>query len=329
MKKTIRAFCLILTVLMICGITGCKKQDNDTASTNSQAESTSTGITDTSDGNSDAYVDTDSDVPTDEINTLASEITGIVFGKDSAISSSFDSIDTVNSISCFIYTVKSGLDEVGNIAIDKANKDNIFVRSAASSYIAYKTSTSDLPESEVKNSSGDQMILNVVDNSVCVYSENGDTASLIQIIDVKLEDDQTLTNDKVSAANFNFDDYTDISVMKNGDASVTTLYCDFYIYNKAADRFIKNDKLSAIPNIGVDDGQDTLSSFIHISATDNVTTTYKWQGDDIVPVKKIAQAYDKDSELFYISEYEYDADGNEKLVSNESYTSDELKELQS
>lgn len=328
MKKTIKALCLIITVLMICCITGCKKQDNDTASKNSQ--STSTGSTDaSSDGSSHASGDTNSDVPTDEINTLANEITGIVFGKDSTISSSFDSIDTVNSTSCFIYVVKGGLNEVGNIAIDKTNKDNIFVRSTASSYIAYKTSTSDLPESEVKNSSGDQMILNVVDNSVCVYSVNGDTASLIQIIDVDVEDGETLTNDKVSAANFNFDDYTDISVMKNGDASVPNLYCDYYLYNKDADRFIKYDKLSEIPNIGVDDGQDTLSSFIHISASDNVTTTYTWKGDDIVAVKKVAQTYDEDSELFYITEYEYDADGNEKLVSNESYTLDELKELQS
>lgn len=329
MKKTIKALCLILTVLMICCITGCKKQDNDTSSTNSQAGSTATGNTDTSDSNADTSSEADPNVPTDEINALASDITGIVFGKDSTISSSFDSIDKVNSASCFIYTVKSGLDEIGKIAIDKANKDNIFVKSAISSYIAYKTSTVDLPESEVRNSNGDQMILNVVDNSVCVYSVNGDTASLIQIIDVKVEDGQTLTNDKVSAANFNFDDYTDISVMKNGDASVTTLYCDFYIYNKTADRFIKNDKLSEIPNIGVDDGQDTLSSFIHISATDNVTTTYKWNGDDIAPVKKIAQAYDKDTDLFYISEYEYNADGSEKLISNESYTLDELNELQS
>lgn len=329
MKKTIKAVCFLLTVLMVCCITGCKNQDNDTSSTNSQTESTSTGNTDTSDGNSDASGNINSDVPTDEINALASEITGIVFGKDSAISSSFDSIDTVNSTSCFIYTVKSGLDEIGKIAIDKANKDNIFVKSAVSSYIAYKTSTVDLPESEVRNSDGDQMILNVVDNSVCVYSVNGDTASLIQIIDVAVEDGETLTNDKVSAANFNFDDYTDISVMRNGDAAVSTLYCDFYIYNKSTERFVKNDKLSEIPNIGVDSGEDTLSSFIHISATDNVTTTYRWNGDDLVAVKKVAQAYDKDSDLFYISEYEYDADGNEKLVSNESYTLDELKELQS
>ena len=330
MKKHIKAFCLILAVLTICCITGCKKNNDDTDAKDNPSELASTiNSSNTSDSESNVSVDIDSDVPTDEINSLAGELAGTIFGKDSAISSSFDSIDTVNSISCFIYTVKNGLNEIGNIAIDKANKDNIFVKSSAISYISYKSSTADLPESEVRNSNGDQMILNVVDSSVCVYSISGELASLIQIIDVDVESGETLTNDKISAANFNFDDHTDISVMKNGDASTTTLYCDYYIYNSSTDRFVKNDKLSKIPNIGVDGGENTLSSFIHISATDNFTTTYTWKGDDIVAVKKVAQAYDEDSKLFYISEYEFDADGNEILVSNESYTLDELEELQS
>lgn len=243
------------------------------------------------------------------------------------MSVSYSNDENIYGTECYVYDVLKGLDKVGNIAVDQKSETNVFISEDGTAYSKVKRSLDELPAGEVKNISGDRMICNVVDNSLYIYDVEGSYGVLSQII--KIDDNtKAYTNDKVSATNFNFDDYTDISIIKT-DMGTVTSYSDYYLYDKDCGKFVKNEALSAIPNIGVDGGAGTLSSYTRISATDNEAVTYSWVDGELVPLNKKVQKYSAEDDLFYIIEYEYDEDLNEIEVSNESYTKEEFEALNS
>lgn len=243
----------------------------------------------------------------------------------------YTAAEKIDSSEYYVYAVTDKENtELGRIAVNKTKIDDVLLCSAESTFTSYKTDIADMPESEVKNSNGDRMILNVMDNCIYVYDVDGDTAQLTQIIAIDDTTGVEYTNDRLSAINFNFDDYTDIAVLKGEDPlSLSTSYSDYYLYDDTVNRFVKNDSLSQIPNIGVDGGENTLSSYTHISAYENQEVTYSWVDGELIPIKKTAQTYNEDEQLYYITEYEYDENLNEVQVSNESYTQQELEALQS
>ena len=243
------------------------------------------------------------------------------------ISVDYSNDENIYDTDCYVYDVLEGLEKVGNIAVDRENEDNVFVSEDGTAYSKVRRNLDDLPAGEVKNISGDRMVCNVVDNSLYIYDINGSYGVLFQII--KIDDDtKAYTNDKISATNFNFDDYTDISILKS-DIGTVTSYSDYYLYDKDSEKFVKNEALSAIPNIGVDGGAGTLSSYTRINSAENKSVTYSWVDGELVPLNKKVQKFNEEEDLYYIIEYEYDEDLNEVEVSSESYTKEELEALNS
>lgn len=269
--------------------------------------------------------------PEEKFNSEAVATAKKFFGQSTEESSVvFKEAEKVEGKECYVYAVTEGDAELGRVAVSKTDVNNIFVCSATGTFTSYRVSTDGLPESEVKNSNGDRMILNMVDNDLYVYDVDGDTAVLAQIIPIKDADGVEYTNDRISAINFNFDNYTDIAVLKGeSPMGLVTNYSDYYLYDEASNKFVKNEQLSEIPNIGVDGGENTLSSYTRDSAYENEKVTYSWVDSKLVPINKTTQTYNSDEELFYITEYEYDENLNEVEVSKESYTRQELEALQS
>lgn len=318
----------ILSVGTLLG--GCGKQNGGSVSSAASSGIVASGQ-DSQSGNTEPNGGDKTEAPEEKFNSEALATAKKFFGESTEESGvAFKDSEKIDGKECYVYAVTKDNAELGRVAVSKENVNDIFVCNATGTFTSYRVDTDGLPESEVKNSNGDRMILNMVDNDLYVYDVDGDTAVLAQIIPIEDADGVEYTNDRISAINFNFDNYTDIAVLKGENPmGLVTNYSDYYLYDESQGRFVKNEQLSKIPNIGVDGGENTLSSYTRSSAYENEEITYSWVDGELVPIGKTTQTYISDEELFYITKYEYDENLKEVEVSRESYTQQELEALQS
>ena len=140
-----------------------------------------------------------------------------------------------------------------------------------------------------------------------IYCYDADGKMLIHMtLDIPL--DNTVSGE-VLCDDYNFDGYTDISLMYS--KGVQNSYYYFWMYDKSHNYYLKYDRLTNVPSPVFDKKNETVTSFDHISATDNAEYLYYWSDGQLkLSTRKVQEAVD--SGLRFTT-YIIDEAGNESI----------------
>lgn len=122
---------------------------------------------------------------------------------------------------------------------------------------------------------------------------------------------------------YNFDGYTDFSVMYSQENSNDFYY--FWLYDKTLHFYVKNDFLSRVASPVFDKTNETVSSFENISETDNTEYLYFWQNGQLrLSTRKMREAVD---DGLRFTTYITDEDDKESIQKSFTISSDAAAEM--
>ena len=168
----------------------------------------------------------------------------------------------------------------------------------------------------------DFQILEVEDDGITVLAANNtiqkieiDCTEILRMAEIYDTDPAELLVIK----DYNFDGYDDLFV------PVTTLVANlpgtYYRFDPTEDSFPFEewDELNEIGQLMTVDADDrVLNLAVRISAAENETTVYRWESGRLVPVSRTHYYAGNDDGQYYIDHFEYDENGEEILVKQES-----------
>jgi hypothetical protein len=96
----------------------------------------------------------------------------------------------------------------------------------------------------------------------------------------------------------NFDDYLDFRIVLNQGANGVEYA--YWLWSPDALEFERTDLFDDLQNAVFDPEAQTISTFEHISASDNITATYGWDAGAPLLLQKVEQFYDIESGNFIV-----------------------------
>lgn len=118
---------------------------------------------------------------------------------------------------------------------------------------------------------------------------------------------------------YNFDGYDDLFVPAT--TLIANLPGTYYRFDPTVNfsPFEKWDELNKIGQLmDVDADNQVLNLAVRISAAEHETTVYRWESGRLVPVSRTHYYVGNEDDQYYIDHFEYDENGEEILVKQES-----------
>lgn len=144
------------------------------------------------------------------------------------------------------------------------------------------------------------------ENGAVIISDTEMNTLLTVSVDVPIDSSMSK---EVLRDDYNFDGYTDFSIMYNqGNANS---YYYFWLYDKTRHNYIRSDALSNIPSPRFDKQTESISSYDHISASDNIDALYVWQDGVLKLVRRKVRESVEDGLRF--TTYITDENNNESV----------------
>lgn len=177
-----------------------------------------------------------------------------------------------------------GICALAFVGCDKENKGT----SSAAETTPLEETTKTAPSDVFEFVPNDKYTYRYQDGAVVISDEDGE--GLLNIpLDIPLDSSMS---GEVILDDYNFDGYTDFSLMYSQGNSNSYYY--FWMYNKDQHYYVKYDGLSNIASPVFDKQNETITSFEHISATDNTEYLYFWQDGQLrLSTRKVQELVDE------------------------------------